>query len=64
MLQSLDVLRPRCRAMLMSGARIQGVFGDRTAALGEHASVRQGALPIVAGSAMWPTHTRQRPSGR
>ena len=43
--------------MLMSGARIQGSFGDRTAALGEHPSVRQGALPIVAGSAMWPTHT-------
>ncbi|MDT7766894.1 MAG: hypothetical protein QOC63_6314 [Mycobacterium sp.] len=42
---------------LMSGPRIQGLFGDRTAALGEHPSVRQVATPIVAGSAMWPTHT-------
>jgi hypothetical protein len=43
--------------MLMSGARIQNVFGDRTAALGEHPSVRQRTLPIEAGSAMWRTHT-------
>jgi len=43
--------------MLMSGRRIQGLSGDRTAALGEHPSVGQDALPIVAGSAMWPTHT-------
>jgi hypothetical protein len=39
----------------MRGLRIQGLFGDRTAALGEHPSVRQVALPVAAGSAM--THT-------
>jgi len=43
--------------MLMSETKIQGSFGDRTAALGEHPSVRQRTLPIEAASAMWPTHT-------
>jgi hypothetical protein len=41
----------------MSAPGIQGLFGDRTAALGEHPSMRRVALPIAAGSAMWPTHT-------